>query len=106
MLSVTWSGRWPNLCSGEWRIMVDDVDYSSIIPEDQRTSPMGTYKTYTYWHFSEDWEDIWADLTSGLKFPDWVKENPWVNKIPALAQDIYNAIQENDWDYGTCGGCI
>ena len=105
-IEAVWTGRWPNLCHGEWKLIIDGVDYSNRIPKTLRDKPMHTRKKYSYWHFAENYEEIWEDKIEGLTFLEWVNENPWIHDIPAPAETIYYAFQAQDWQYGTCGGCI
>ena len=37
---------------------------------------------------------------------NWSGEYPQVRELPAPAEEIYQAFQEKDWRYGSCGGCI
>lgn len=105
MVTATWTGDWPVLCHGEWKLEVDGVDYTHLIPEDMRESPMNTFGTYQSWHF-EDWMEVFEDYEDGLYFGDWYAANPWVDAIPAPAIEIYCAFAEQDWRPGSCGGCI
>lgn len=105
MVEAIWTGRFPNLCSGMWILKIDDVDYSDHIPEEKRYGEMGTYGTYSSWHF-EDWMEVFEDYEDGLEYEDWVAENPWVLSLPADALSIYLAFAAEDWRHGQCGGCI
>ena len=106
MVKVTWSGRWPNLCSGEWRIFVDEMEYTEKIPTEQRRRPMNTYGAYSKWHFDKMWCEVWETYHDGLKPKEWYEANPWIAEIPAPAAEIYLAFQNKDWRHGSCGGCI
>ena len=46
-IEVAWTGRYPCLCSGEWKIKIDGQDMSHLIPEEMRCSPMNTYGLYS-----------------------------------------------------------
>ena len=46
MVEAKWSGSYPNLCSGEWRLVIDGKDVSDEIPDDLRKSEMNTYGSY------------------------------------------------------------
>ena len=105
MIEVFWTGEYPNLCKGEWKLFIDGKDYSLMIPKELRYSPMNTYGTYQEWHF-EDWEEVFESYEDGLMFSKWLAENPWVNKIPATPLDVYCAFAEKDWRHNSCGGCI
>lgn len=106
MVIANWSGSYPNKCSGEWKLYVGGVDYSYLIPEDKKRTHMNTAGTYTEWHFDENWHEVFEDYEDGLEFDEWLIENSWVQKVPALALDIFLAFQDEDWRYGQCGGCI
>lgn len=106
MVEVTWSGRWPNLCSGEWRIFVDGIEYTEKIPSEQRRRPMNTYGAYSKWYFNKNWSEVWETYHDGLEPAEWYEANPWVADIPAPAAEIYLAFQSKDWRHDSCGGCI
>lgn len=106
MIEAIWTGGYPNLCSGEWKLIINGVDYTSAIPEEKRTQPMDTLGEYQRWSFDEDWSEDWEYYEDGLGFADWVKENPWVMNLPAKANRVYRAFMESDWRYESCGGCI
>ena len=106
---ANWSGTYPNLCSGKWTLIVDDVDYSELI---SHKDEMNTYGTYENWYFGGEsgWEEIWESYEDGLTFLDWQYENKdWLNKITtdkSVQRQIYDAISMCDWRHGSCGGCI
>lgn len=104
-----WTGDWPCLCYGKWKLFKDGKDVSNLIPKDKSTSPMKTKQVYSQWHF-EDWMDVWEYEVMGLDLPEWVKENKsWLEKItdnPDEYEDIYEAFKEEDFVSGSCGGCI
>lgn len=106
MIEAIWTGRYPHLCSGEWKLIINGVDYTSAIPEEKRTQPMDTLGEYQRWHFDKDWSEDWEYYEDGLGFADWIKENPWVMNLPAKANRVYRAFMESDWRYESCGGCI
>ena len=105
MVIAKWSGSYPNLCRGEWTLIIGGVDYSHMIPEDLRTGHMNTAGIYQEWHF-EDWREVFEDYEDGLEYEDWLAENPWVRDLPASSLDIYMAFQAEDWRHNSCGGCI
>ena len=53
MVVAEWTGRFPCLCSGEWRLTIGGVDWSNAIPIDKRYSHMNTAGTYQEWHFED-----------------------------------------------------
>ena len=104
-VKAEWTGSYPCLCDGEWKLYINEIDYTNSIPIDKQSEPMNTYGTYEEWHF-EDWLEVFEDYVDGLSFEDWIKENSWVLDLPASPQDVYEAFQACDWRYGSCGGCI
>ena len=105
-----WTGNYPNLCSGQWILKVDNIDVSHLIPDELKDEPMNTYRTYLCWHFNNNWEEKWDSYEDGLFCNEWIEENKeWLNKIttdPIIQKEIYTAINSQDWRYGECGGCI
>lgn len=78
-----WTGEYPSLCIGEWKLYrkyedyLDDgtkvIDYdniSNLIPENFKYEPMYTLGIYSSWYFDQDY------------------------------------IEQHDWRYDSCGGCI
>ena len=109
MVEAKWSGSYPCLCFGKWTLKVNGEDVSDKIPEDLRDSSMNTYGTYQSWHF-EDWIEVFEDYISGLDCEDWIEENKkWLNNITTdleVQEEIYYAINSQDFRSGSCGGCI
>lgn len=106
MVVVEWTGEYPCLCSGEWRLTIGGVDWSNAIPIDKRYSHMNTAGTYQEWWFDDDMCEQFGDYEDGLEFEEWIVENPWVVELPAAPQDVFYAIQAQDFRPGECGGCI
>lgn len=104
-----WTGNFPNLCSGEWKLNVNGVDVSDKIPECLRNSPMNTFGTYSTWHFDDDYDEVWEDYEDGLEEIDWIKRNnSWLSNISpdeTVWSNIYYAFQSCDWRHLSCGGC-
>lgn len=109
MVEAKWSGSYPCLCSGSWTLIVDGKDVSEKIPFYLRKSSMNTYGTYQSWHF-EDWLEVFEDYDDGLDCEEWIKSNDdWLNEITTdylIKEQIFMAIQEEDFRSGSCGGCI
>ena len=108
-VEAKWTGKYPNLCSGQWILKVDNKDVSYLIPDELRNEPMNTCNTYRSWHF-ENWEEVFNSHEDGLFCDEWLEENKyWLEKIstdPFVWVEIYEAINSQDWRYGECGGCI
>ena len=105
-----WSGCYPCLCFGEWKLEVNGADVSHLIPEDLRSEEMGTSKIYSSWRFNEDFleEDVYYQ--DGYGMDEWIEINKhWLNEITEdieIHREIYEAINDLDWRHGQCGGCI
>ena len=46
MVEAYWSGKYPCLCLGEWRLKVNNKDVTDKIPVSLRRGEMNTYGTY------------------------------------------------------------
>lgn len=106
-ITAKWTGHYPNLCSGEWIITVGDEKVD--LPDEVRTSPMDTRGTYESWAFDEGWDEVWRSYEDGLDFDPWLQKNSWVSRLNLSHKEeraLYDAISEEDWRYGSCGGCI
>lgn len=115
-IKVEYTGRYPNLCSGKWKISVDGETLS--IPEALINSSMGTFKTYNTWHFDEDWNEVFTDYEDGEFFEEWIKKNAgWImsafrsiGKLESVKLEdlrvLYEGINKVDWRHLSCGGCI
>lgn len=117
-----WTGGYPSLCVGEWKLYhrheeyLDDGtidiwydDISNLIPEDLKSEPMYTLGVYSSWHFDSDYIEQFEDYTDGMNFKEWCKENEsWIHLIckSEYYKDLYEAFQQEDWRYESCGGCI
>lgn len=51
-ISVEWTGSWPCLCHGEWKLIIDGKDMSSILPFQGEDA--NTHGTYSSWKFDEN----------------------------------------------------
>ena len=109
MVKAYWSGSYPNLCSGRWRLEVNGVDVTCYIPPKLRNCPMETLGEYQSWHF-ENWNEVFESYVDGLSCNEWIEKNKyWLDIITDdidVQTEIFNAINEEDWRYGSCGGCI
>ena len=109
-IEVKWTGKWPCLCYGEWKLIIDGEDKSSFIPEDRLRENMDTYGTYREWRFGNDYEEIWSSYEDGMNCQDWISFNKdWLNNISideAIQEQLFYEFQASDWRHGSCGGCI
>lgn len=109
MIEAKWSGSYPCLCIGKWTLIVDGEDVSEKIPEELRNTDMGTFGTYSSWHF-EDWMEVFNDYVDGSVCEDWINENKyWLKTITSdesIYPGIFDAINKEDFRSGSCGGCI
>lgn len=108
-VKAKWSGSYPALCHGEWSLSLNGEDVSGFIPEELKTSPMGTVGVYEKWHF-ENWSAIFESYEDGLDCDEWINENQyWLDRITTDAKtqkEIFYAIEEEDFRCGSCGGCV
>ena len=108
-VKAKWSGSYPALCHGKWSISVNGEDVSDLIPEELKTSPMGTEGVYRHWRF-KNWEETNEAYVDGFDCPEWINENKyWLDRITTDAKtqkEIFYAIQQEDFRYSSCGGCI
>lgn len=119
---VEWTGSYPSLCVGKWKLYrkYEDIledgskdegydDISNLIPEELRHEPMDTLGVYSSWYFDSDYIEQFNDYTDGMNFKEWCKENEsWIHLIcdPKDYKSLYEAFNEHDWRYESCGGCI
>ena len=108
-IKVDWTGKWPCLCRGEWKLYIDGMDKSNLIPENLRQSEMGTFGTYSSWHF-ENWVEVFEDYQDGMDCDDWIECNKyWLDGISTdqtIQEQLFYEFQASDWRHGSCGGCI
>lgn len=110
-ISVDWTGSYPNLCSGQWIIKINDKQLGGITDDH-----MSTKGTYSSWHF-ENWDDVWSQYEDGLSFDEWKVNMPnnlemslrlagFSPKDEQLLKPLFEAISTKDWRHNSCGGCI
>ena len=105
--STTWSGSFPNLCSGEWVLYRDGTLVDTDIPF--QGSDAETFGEYATWSFGRDWDEQWDHYEEGFECDEWCERYAdWLATIAPEDEwgDIYAAFQENDWRHKSCGGCI
>lgn len=106
-VKAVWTGEFPCLCHGEWKLSVDGADVSDLIPEELRYDPMYTFGSYPHWYWDEDGYGEWEYVTNGKKKDEWIEENAaWLGNIPADPGDIFDAFNAADFRLNSCGGCI
>lgn len=98
-IEVEWTGKYPCLCSGERKLYIDGTDKSDLIPEDLRQNEMGTYGTYSSWHF-EDWEEVFEDYQDGMDCDEWIEYNKyWLDNISTdqtIQEQLFYEFQASD----------
>ncbi|QQV88990.1 hypothetical protein [Providencia phage PSTRCR_121] len=114
-IDVTWTGGYPTLCFGKWKIIIDGIELTGL--DSQEFNTAGTYDT---WHF-EDCDDVWEIYRDGLYFDAWYKtlleqdtnglkssliRHGFDVENKAFIEDLYNKINAKDWRHNSCGGCI
>ena len=105
--NAEWTGKWPNLCHGEWKLYFGDQELNIPIPF--LCEPAETLNTYSRWYFDDDWCDCWDSYEDGLPFEQWAdKYKEWLTAWFETRewQSVYEAFQREDWRYCSCGGCI
>ena len=107
-ITAQWAGSAWCLCHGEWIICVDGEKVE--LPDEVRNDHMNTYGTYSYWHFTDGWDEAWESYEDGLDFDPWLEANMWwVQDLDLTADEqrrLYDVISEEDWRHQSCGGCI
>lgn len=109
-VKADWTGKFPSLCYGEWKLFVCGEDVSEKIPDRLRRTHMNTFGSYPQFHFEDGWNEVWESVVDGLEVSDWIaSNNEWLSTITGSDETkrmIYYAIQEEDWRHCSCGGCI
>ena len=109
-ITVCWTGSWPSLCCGEWKIIINGIVLTGI-----ENSSFGTEGDYDSWYFDENWSEVFETYFVGKPFSEeWLNTNGLSDSLLrhglVLAQeeklDLYEKIQSEDWRNGSCGGCI
>lgn len=110
MVEANWNGRYPCLCFGKWTLVVNGKDVSNKIPDELRTEPMNTYGTYEQWYFDDNYSEEFESYKDGLEMHEWIEKNGyWLDKITSdynIQEEIFTAIQREDFRLGSYGGCI
>lgn len=105
-----WSGSYPSLCCGEWTLYHNEEEVDVSIPF--QGYPADTYGEYWEWFFGGEsgWEEMEEPYEDGFDEADWIQEN--IEYLKEVTSDetqypaIYEAFREQDFRYGSCGGCI
>lgn len=105
---VEWTGGFPALCSGEWRIYKNG-ELLNIEPP-FGDNPADTYGEYSNWYFNDDYMEETEYYEDGLDVYEWIEEyKGWLQTLTDNEEeweDIYYQFQNSDWRHGSCGGCI
>ena len=105
-VEAQWTGAYPCLCFGTWKLFVNGNDVSYVIPADKADVPMDTLGTYPFVGFDGE---VTA-YTSGMDCAEWCKENQkWLSEITTETEEqamIFRAFQLQDWRRHSCGGCM
>ena len=105
--ATEWTGHYPCLCSGEWKLFKDGVEVPCFPPFN--CNPANTLGVYESWHFDENYCEVFEDYVDGLDCVAWCEENAeWLATLTNKEEwpAIYEAFRTNDWRHGSCGGCI
>lgn len=113
-IDVTWSGGYPNLCSGTWYIKINGLQVT--IPEEKRHSHFDTWGSYSQWFFDEDSSEYEEGYEDGLGEAEWIADNiqwlgPELERLgiqftPDDWETLFEKVHEKDFRQGSCGGCI
>ena len=106
--TTEWTGSYPNLCIGEWKLYKDGDELFWVeIPFQHKNAE--TENKYSQWCFDKDWYEQDEYYTDGLTADEWIeKYRDWLSFFAPEEdwRDIYRAFKVNDWRSGSCGGCI
>ena len=104
-----WSGSYPTLCFGEWRLYKNGEDISEYIPEELRDSHMNTKGVYSEWYFDGGIEDFF-NYGDGLSCGIWIEKNmDWLKRFCDTEEDfesVFMQFNKSDFRPNSCGGCI
>lgn len=116
---ISYSGEYPNLCSGVLTVFIDDIEYK-----------FGhNYLNHHYnaeedkWYFANEdpnkpnYPAFWSSGGNVWFSGDWdahVESGPWyytgdLDEYPEFTEEIIEKLMEvfnNNVEYGCCGGCI
>lgn len=103
-----WTAKGHTLCLGRWEITYQGMPIE--LPEERKNDDMGTWGIYSF-IYDDD-----PDFAEGLEEDAWIVENAeWLaecfllNDIPIDEQHMrwfYQAVNQDDWRCGSCGGCL
>lgn len=86
---VCWTGSYPKLCQGCWRLIVNGKDYSYLI-KDKKS--MNTQGGYDHWVIDNYGLEDWKIVNNGLPAEYWIKDN--LNWLKQITQDLKQNIKE------------
>lgn len=102
-----WSGHYPTLCWGEWKLYKNNREVLTEIPF--KYSDAVTFGEYSYWSLNNDYEEVVEEYEDGLPEREWIASNSsWLETV-APEKDwplIYSAFTANNFRKGEYGGCI
>lgn len=109
-LYVQWTGFFPNLCYGKWKLFINGEDCSEMIPEDRRNHSMYIEGASVFdFDLLDDGDALYEKYKDGLSCEAWIEDNrEWLVKLP-IGEDrygeLYDEFAKNDFIRGCCGGC-
>ena len=103
-----WTAQGHTLCLGHWEISYREKPLT--LPPKVRDNHMNTRGIFSFL-FPDD-----EDYTEGLVLERWISENfDWLEQVFGqcnISLDeqhvawFYQAVNQQDWRCGSCGGCI
>lgn len=104
---AVWTGGYPNLCSGEWELYVNEARLTIDFPWGE-SMPANTWGRYCTWLPIPEFFENFETEYEGLGCHDWIEEyQDWLEQhFPREDWGaVFRAFQDEDWRR-CCGGCI
>lgn len=105
---ANWTAKGNTLCLGHWEIHY--FDKLIVLPTERAEKDMGTRGIY---NFIDPDDTLYLD---GLEEDDWILANiDWLSDVfinanipleESLFRQFYQAVNQEDWRCGSCGGCM
>lgn len=106
--TANWTAQGHTLCLGHWELTYQGT--AMQLPDKVRENHMNTFGIFSYLFPDDD------DYAEGLQLECWIEKNfAWLEEtfvqhgIPMDEEHVqwfYEAVNQQDWRCGSCGGCI